>query len=643
MHPIGADPIVVVGTGPVGIRVVEELTKHGCSCPCVVYGAEPHEPYDRVRLSSLLSGRDDLSDLQIDSVSSNSKVSVRLNCRVSRIHPDERAVVDEDGNVQPYQVLVLATGSTPHVPVTLSGVSLPGVFTFRNLGDVEGLIARRTRSVHTVVLGGGQLGLEAARAMRRDGTRVTVIEHNSHVMYRQLDRLAARMVQRSLVSDGIDILTNRNLVMAIGAERLEAVTLADGETLSCDTLIIATGIRPEIKLAQDAKLACGYGIRVDARMQTSNPNIYAVGECCEYDGQVYGLVGPGLAQAQIVARVLMGQTTSYRKPALASSLKVVDLPVFSLGEINTLPSTHTSWTWENGECYRRLVVNRGHVEAAVSIGQWDDVTQLRDKVSLKRRLRPWELWRFHYTGQLWANVSDVSVWPDDAQICSCNSVSRGEISRVITSGAKSVDDVIAKTRAGSTCGSCTALIRQLVEPESAPPISELSVSLRLVAMFAGAMALAGLVVSVPYASTVNPQFALDMLWTDINHKRLSGFVLLGVVLLTLPLALRKRTSIQWGAFNVWRLLHATIGVLCLGALLVHTGFRMGSQLNFLLMLTFLGLIFAGAVVGVLQSFEHRLNGSGQLSLRKMGATLHIFLLWPLPALLIFHILKSYYF
>jgi nitrite reductase (NADH) large subunit len=290
-------PVVIVGAGPVGIKTAQELHRRRTDVPIVIYGDEPSEPYNRVRLSGLLSGELTWQALTRDlALPQTRNVEARLGCAVVSIDRECRTVCDAAGYVQPYSNVVVATGSRPHVP-RIPGMSLPGVYTFRDARDVQQLIARRVRTRRTIVLGGGLLGLEAARAMQRFNTHVHVVEHFTRLMMRQLDEAGARLLLEHVQGLGIDVILGDSAVRVLGGDRVSGLALRSGATLECDTIIVATGIQPNIELARAAGLHVGRGIRVNDRMQSSDPLIYAVGECAEHRDRVYGIVAPGLEQA----------------------------------------------------------------------------------------------------------------------------------------------------------------------------------------------------------------------------------------------------------------------------------------------------------------------------------------------------------
>jgi len=326
----GSAPVIVVGAGPVGFRVCHDILRFNSNQSVVLFGDEPYAPYDRVKLSSYLAGDIDQVWLQ-DKPGSIEQFKLMLGYRIVSIDRKAHCVYDNQGNQWPYSRLVMATGSRAYIP-PIHGVELANVHSFRSLIDAEQLKARTITSRHTVVIGGGLLGLEAARAMQRFNTQVTVVEQSAWLMFNQLDEEASRLLQKQMKVGGVNVLTNMRVQSIGGDDRVESITLTGGQELECDTVIIATGIKSNIELAKEAGLYTRRGVLVNDAMQTNDPLISAVGECAEHRGMVYGLIQPGLEQAAVAASVITGGKAQYKGTQLVTQLKVVDSPVYSIGE-----------------------------------------------------------------------------------------------------------------------------------------------------------------------------------------------------------------------------------------------------------------------------------------------------------------------
>lgn len=641
-------PIVIVGAGPVGIRAAQELHRRHPDTSIVIYGDEPTEPYNRVRLSSFLGGELDWQSLTRDlQLPVHPAIEKRYGCAVTAIDREQHCIRDASGYTQPYSRLILATGSRPHIP-EIPGIKLGGVYAFRDERDAHALLARRVRSRRTIVLGGGLLGLEAARAMQRFNTEVCVIEHYSRLMMRQLDEDAAAYLERSVRALGIEVILGDSVKQILGERTVTGVLLRSDRQIDCDTILVATGIVPNVAIARAAGIHVNRGVRVNDALQTSDPAIYAVGECAEHRGLVYGLVAPGLEQAAVAAHTATGGIASYTGSTLTTRLKVVNLPVFSMGLVSTeaIPDFSRTITYRTKTIYRKLVSHRGRLIGAIVIGDCPELNRLQEAITHRRRVWLWQLVRFVHTGLLWPEeeLGSVAAWPATATVCNCIGVTRGELGRAVADGCATAEALAARTGASTVCGSCRPLLAELAG--SAAP-AEPARGWRTLIGTSGIATLAALAfalfVLIPYAASAQIAWQWDVLWRDSFWKQVSGFTVLGLTLLLLVMSLRKRIRrFTWIDFPLWRVAHVVLGTLTLVGLTVHTGGRLGSNLNFMLMASFLIAIMVGAAAGGVIALEHRM-GSGTVRLRRRWVWTHILIAWPIPVLLGFHVLKSYYF
>jgi nitrite reductase (NADH) large subunit len=649
---VDALPVVIVGNGPVGMHTARELLRRRPDIYLVIYGDEQHQPYNRVRLSSLLLGNSDWEEL-LDRIVTDerSRIEERFGIAVTAIDPQRNLLEDSSGRRHSYQTLVLATGSRPHIP-NIPGISLPGVFTFRNLDDTSQLVARRARSHHTVVLGGGLLGMEVARGMQRGNTRVTLIEHADRLLGVQLDDRGSRQLKKRVAALGIDIIIGNGVKRVLGDARVEGVALLSGELLKCDTLIIAAGIRPRIELARQAGLAIGKGIRVGDTMQTSVANIYAVGECAEHRDRVYGLVAPGLEQAGVAACHITGQGTSgYTGSITSSRLKVVDCPLFSAGPMGAGEDPfhghdHT-YADPQQDIYRKIKIHRHRLVGAIGIGAWDEDTRLQQAIACRQIIWPWQLLRFKRRGLIWpeGEQQGVTHWPATTHVCVCTGATRGSISEAIRAGAQCPEAVGVATGAGTVCGSCRPLVMQLLGDASVQPAPWHRTLLGSALLSLIAVLAILLLPAIPYPDTVQVEWRWDVLWREGLVKQISGFTVLGLFLLGLALSPRKRVA-KWqslGKFESWRLVHILLGLLVIALLIGHTGGRLGSGLNYLLMLGFSSTLLLGSLASGVIGLEHKIGGALATRLRRKSVWWHILAFWPVPALLGFHIFKGYWY
>lgn len=642
-------PVVIVGNGPAGMRAARELLATDLDRSVILYGREPWQPYNRVQLSSLLAGERDLDSLT-DALDADERLEQRFGFEVISIDPEAHTITDNNGNTQGYAQLVLALGSRPHVP-PVEGYDQRGVYTFRNLTDAEHLAARRMRSRRTVVIGGGLLGLEAARGMQKANTEVVVIDHADRLLNRQLDEAAGSRLLKEVEAKGITVRLNSAVKEIRGDDiSVTGIELYNGDVIDCDTVIVATGITPNTELARDAGLAVGRGIVVDDAMRTSNADIYAVGECCEHNGEIYGLVAPGLEQATVASHHILGGEGQYKGSIAATRLKVLGENVFSIGPMaDHVPSPlDKTPVYSDEHSYRRLLLRRGRLEGAIGIGEWPEQSRVLTAVTNRQLIMPWQLWRFESTGRLWEEDDAATVvnWPASATVCQCTGVTRGTIGEAIAGGCGSVSEVTACTGAGGVCGSCKPLVQDLLGADANREPVRWSKGLTLAGILSLLAALLFfLAPAIPYNSSVQTPLQWDQLWRNGLFKQISGFTILGLLVIGLVLSPRKRVKKlqSLGQFDGWRLFHIVSGVLIVAALLAHTGFRLGHGLNLWLMTAFTGLLLAGGIVTLGISQEHKLSTTSARKLRKTGFWLHLLLFWPVPALLGFHILKTYYF
>ncbi|MGH8548608.1 MAG: FAD-dependent oxidoreductase [Methylococcales bacterium] len=578
--------LIIIGAGPAGQRLAEELIRRDACFVIKVFGDEPHEPYNRVQLSSLLAGSAVLTDLLNPLSCVDHRRSLEyINSRICEIDPERKLVRDQQGLRYAYDRLVLATGSRAFVP-TIPGNRLAGVYSFRTLRDAEALCARRSRARQIVVVGGGLLGLEAAYALARSSTEITLMQQADRVMNRQLDEGAAAELQRRIEFKGIRLILEQGVRLIKGAQRVEAVTTRYGECIPCDTVVFCTGIEPNVELARNSGIRIRRGIVVDDQLQTSVPDIFAIGECSEHCGNVYGLAAPGLEQAAVLANRLAGGSARYLGSQQVSRLKVVGEVVTSIGEGTGLTkrSSHKSLVYickKTGD-YRKLVLRHGRVLGACGVGEWQESRRIQEAVQNRRYVYPWQRWLFRFSGRLWkdSDGDDVRLWPENSIVCQCNRVSRGTLGSAVASGCDSVEAIKRKTAAGSTCGTCLPLVLALLESGATPPLS------KTVRALAGFSLLSAFVVVCiwaspalkPPASVTGVQYQIT--WTDGVWKQITGFSILALSLLGLAMSLKKRC--RWkliGDFEYWRVLHAMLGCLVLGVLFLHTGAALGTNLN----------------------------------------------------------------
>ena len=370
-----SEPLVVVGNGMAAARFVDELATVALGRYAVaVIGEEPRLAYNRVLLSSVLAGETQSHDIELKPASwwRDRGVTLKYGCRVSEIDVGRRELKIANEESVAFSRLVLATGSTP-LRLNLPGADLAGVYTFRDTRDVDLLLALAAQKKRVVVIGGGLLGLEAAYGLAKAGAPVTLIHLMDRLMERQLDAPAADLLKSLVEPKGIEVLLNANTARIHGTTRVEGVELTDGRKLEADAVIFAAGIRPSITLASEAGIAVNRGIVVDDHMQTTAPDIFALGECAEHRGVCYGLVEPAYEQARVLARHLAGGPDRYNGSVVATNLKVSGVSVFSAGDfIGTDGSEAIVLRDIKRGTYRKLVIADGRLAGAVLVGDVSD-------------------------------------------------------------------------------------------------------------------------------------------------------------------------------------------------------------------------------------------------------------------------------
>lgn len=366
--------LVVCGHGMVAQRFLEELMAQA-PLPyqsIIVFNGESRPAYNRIQLSALLSGDADEDSLTLkpDNWFANHGIQVHHGEPVRAINRQEHTVTTVTGRSQRYDTLVLATGSRPG-QLGLPGEDLDGVRYFRDINDTRTLIEQSETRERAVVVGGGFLGLEAAAGLHSRGVAVTVLHRSNYLLNRQLDAVGGQLLAEALERKGLNILTGSAPLQMLGRDRIRAVQLSDQTLISTDLVVIATGIVPNRELAETAGLDCGRGIRVNPQLRTSDPDIYALGECCELDNQTFGLVEPGYQQARILAQALTESTDTARWTAsvIATRLKISDVPVFSCGQQTPDESTESLIVrdFDTGS-YSHLLVRDNRLVGVVMIG-----------------------------------------------------------------------------------------------------------------------------------------------------------------------------------------------------------------------------------------------------------------------------------
>lgn len=379
--------LLVIGAGMASVRLLEELEAAAPGCfQVTLAGAEARAPYNRVLLSSLLTGEIEAAGLRLKPREwyAGHGVELMLGDAATVLDLAGSTATFASGRTVAFDVCVLATGSRP-VRLAVPGAGLPGVETFRTMIDVAAMTEAASRGGRAVVIGGGLLGLEAAYGLARRGSPVTLVHIRSRLMERQLDAEAAGMLKSAIEALGVEVLLDAETTAIEGAGSVEAVTLKDGRRIDCGLVVMATGVRPEASLAAAAGLQVARGVVVDNQMRTSHPAVYAVGECAEHGGVCHGLVAPAYEQARVLARTLAGEPAAYAGSVTACNLKVSGVPVFSAGEIDPPGAEAITFCDPFTPSYQKLWVRDGRLAGAILYG---DTTDALWRLDLIRSRQP---------------------------------------------------------------------------------------------------------------------------------------------------------------------------------------------------------------------------------------------------------------
>jgi nitrite reductase (NADH) large subunit len=459
--------LVVVGNGMVGHRFCERMLQHDVAqrWHIVVFGEETRPAYDRVHLSEFFVGRT-ADELQLSDAGWYAERGITLNLGepVVDVDRDRHVVVTASGRTQAWDALVLATGSAPFVP-PLPGIDRQGVFVYRTLDDLERILAWGRNSRRAAVIGGGLLGLEAAKAVHDMGLETHVVEFAPRLMPRQVDAAGGDVLRRAIEALGVHVHTG---VQTQAIERA-GLRFPGGLLLPADMVVVSAGIRPRDELARRAGLAVGErgGIVVDPTLATSDPDIYAIGESALCGGMIYGLVAPGYEMADVLAQRLCGGTPTFTGADLSTKLKLLGVDVASFGDAfadEALGTAAHRVVFEDRVrgVYQKLVVSaEGRLLGGVLVG---DATPYASLLMACREGRPVP----DAPHELLFGAGTPAELGDDSQVCACNGVSKGDICRAIAGGElTTVGELKACTKAGTGCGGCVPIVKQILDAELA--------------------------------------------------------------------------------------------------------------------------------------------------------------------------------
>ncbi len=465
--------VVIIGNGMVGYKFCEKLIAKSRpnQFEIVVFAEETRPAYDRMHLSDYFAGKtaDDLSLAPASWYASN-QIKLHLADPVQQIDREQKTVRSHSGITESYDVLILATGSSAFIP-PIPGIEKEGVFIYRTIEDLELITGWARKSKTGVVIGGGLLGLEAAKALLDLGIAHThVIEFAARLMPRQIDDAGSNLLKSKLQSLGLSIHTSKNTAAIAGDQKIAALQFADGSSLETDMLVISAGIKPRDELAKQCGLEPGTrgGIIVNEKLLTSDPSIYAIGECALFKGMIYGLVAPGYEMADTVVAQLTGSEKSFTGFDMSTKLKLIGVDVASFGDpFIAAPEARTVVLEDTLKgVYKRINISPDgkYLLGGILVGDADAYNMLLQTAKNNVLLppNPEDVILGVRGGGDSGNAAGVAGLPEDAYICSCESVTKGAICKSVEAGCENVEAVKKCTNAGTGCGGCVPMIKDLV-------------------------------------------------------------------------------------------------------------------------------------------------------------------------------------
>ncbi|MGG1348305.1 NADPH-nitrite reductase [Bacillus subtilis] len=465
---MGKKQLVLVGNGMAGVRAIEEiLSVAKDEFQITIFGAEPHPNYNRILLSKVLQGDTDIKDITLNDWDWYEENNIQLytNETVIKVDTENKTVITDADRIQPYDELILATGSVPFI-LPIPGADKKGVTAFRDIKDTDTMLAASKQYKKAAVIGGGLLGLEAARGLLNLGMDVSVIHLAPFLMERQLDATAGRLLQNELEKQGMTFLLEKQTEEIVGDDRVEGLRFKDGTSIEADLVVMAVGIRPNTTLGAESGIPINRGIIVNDYMQTEIPHIYAVGECAEHRGIAYGLVAPLYEQAKVLARHICGiETKPYEGSVLSTQLKVSGVEVFSAGDFNESEEKKAIKVFDEQDgIYKKIVLRGNQIVGAVLFGDSSEGNRLFSMIQKEADISETSKISILQPLSQEAGTSITAAMSDDEIICGCNGVSKGAIIQAIQEkGCSSTDEIKACTGASRSCGGCKPLVEEILQ------------------------------------------------------------------------------------------------------------------------------------------------------------------------------------
>jgi len=468
--------LVVIGNGMAGARTVEEILARGGGeqFEITVFGDEPYGNYNRILLSNVLNGSQDPSDIFLNPLEwyAENNVTLHAPARVTHIDRARKEIHSDDGQVTPYDKAIIATGSRPFVP-PMEGLKTPdgedkhGVFVFRTIDDCHKIAGYANKCRRAAVIGGGLLGLEAARGLLNYGVEVHVIHLAPWLMNNQLDPQAGAILRGIMEKMGVHVHLEKATATVLGEDSVLGLQFKDGSVLDCDMVVISTGITPNAEVGRECGLTVERAIVTDNQMRSvDDPDIYVVGECAQHRGRVYGLVAPLWEMGQVLADHITRRNpeAAYHGSKIATKLKVMGVELASMGVTEPADERDEVVTFAEPKrgTYKKLIIRDGMLIGAMMLGDLNKVAYLMQAFD---RGTPLPEERLSLLFDIGAPSTETTMleMPDAAQVCNCNGVSKGQIRRCVEGGKRSLKMVMEATRAGLGCGSCKKLVQEVVE------------------------------------------------------------------------------------------------------------------------------------------------------------------------------------
>jgi nitrite reductase (NADH) large subunit len=467
--------IVIVGNGMATCRLLDELVARNAQdrYDITVVGDEPGGAYNRIQLGKVLGGAEPDSVVTKPPAWYTNHAIRLVTGTAERLELSERRLLLQGAQPLRYDIAILATGAQPVVP-SFQGMSdergelKPGIFVYRTIADCLGMREYAKPGDNAVVLGGGLLGLEAAKALSDRGLHVTVVHLAHGLMNTQLDFVGGEMLRRQIERQGMFVRVGRTIEAISGEDRVEGVVLDDGEQLAADVVVVACGVRPRVDLARKSRIPVNKGILVNDTLATQMPGVYAIGDCIEHAGTTYGLVAPAWEQATVLAGLLTGAQAQARYPGSKpyARLKVAGVDVASFGVLEpSLESDRVIQVIEERDyTYRKLVLRGRTLVGAMFVGNVESAACLVQAYDRGDPLPENPL-------EALCNALTASATSSERMICNCHRVTEAAIISSVKGGAESIEDVGERTRAGTGCGSCQTEVARLIQLHRKPTLA----------------------------------------------------------------------------------------------------------------------------------------------------------------------------